>query len=440
MSGIRDFNLTFGSKIITLVVAIGTQSCLAWFLGPGGRGSYAVCIVFATLLNIVFAVGCDIASVYFVSSGRFSISEGITHALIYGGIASVLAIVTGWILIQLPLSFLDKATPTAFYLALALIPCSLFSMLFLNLLTSVQRFDWFAIMSVMNGLGQLLFTIIFVWVFPWGVNGALLASIIRGLIVILSILLFFRWKYNLTLVRPSIKSLWEIFHYGARYYVGKISGIVNFQVGTIILAFFATKEDVGLFAVASQLTVKAMVIPDSLIMVLIPKVAGNKEGKGKLVAQCARLTGLICGMLLLILAVFAKPIVVMLFSCAFLPAVPLIQILAVGVLIRCACKVFVPYLLGVDHPGVVSVSTAIGTIVNLVVLWLLLPVIGLPGAAIGMVIGYFVSSTLLTRGFIQLSGLGVWEVWKLKWSDWMMAVNAARRVSQKISTCAGRYF
>ena len=157
MSGIRDFNLTFGSKIITLVVAIGTQSCLAWFLGPGGMGSYAVCIVFATLLNIIFAIGCDVASVYFVSSGRFSISEGITHALIYGGVASVLAIATGWILMQLPLSFLDKADPTAFYLALALIPSSLFSLLFINLLTSVQRFDWFAIMLVVHGLGHLLF-------------------------------------------------------------------------------------------------------------------------------------------------------------------------------------------------------------------------------------------------------------------------------------------
>ena len=432
MSGIRDFNLTLGSKIVTLVVAIGTQSCLAWLLGPEGRGSYAVCIVFATLLNIIFAIGCDIASLYFVSSGRFSISEGITHALIYGGIASVLAITAGWILMQLPLSFLDKADPTAFCLALALIPSSLFSLLFINLLTSVQRFDWFAIMLVVHGLGQLLFTIIFVWVFPWGVNGALLANIIRGLIVILSILFFFRWKYNLILVRPSIKTLWEMFHYGARYYAGKISGIMNFQVGTIMLAFFATKEDVGLFAVASQITVQAMVIPDALTTVLIPKVAGNKEGKRELVAQCARLTGLICGMLLLILAVFAKPIVVILFSHAFLPAVPLIQILAVGVLIRCACKVFVPYLLGVDRPGIVSVSTAIGTIVTLVVLWLLLPVIGLPGAAIGTVTGSIISSTLLTIGFIQLSGLGVWEVWKLKWSDWMMVVNVASGVRQKI--------
>ena len=98
MSGIRDFNLTLGSKIVTLVVAIGTQSCLAWLLGPEGRGSYAVCIVFATLLNIIFAIGCDIASLYFVSSGRFSISEGITHALIYGGIASVLAITADGVL------------------------------------------------------------------------------------------------------------------------------------------------------------------------------------------------------------------------------------------------------------------------------------------------------------------------------------------------------
>ncbi|MHC5172664.1 MAG: hypothetical protein ACYSPJ_02710 [Planctomycetota bacterium] len=63
-----------------------------------------------------------------------------------------------------------------------------------------------------------------------------------------------------------------MFHYGLRYYVGKISNQVNFQLGTLILAFFATQEQIGIFAVASQVTARAMLVPDALATVLMPRV------------------------------------------------------------------------------------------------------------------------------------------------------------------------
>ncbi|MBA7506225.1 hypothetical protein ES706_04906 [subsurface metagenome] len=426
-SGIHDLSLTFGSKLMILCTGIGVQSCLAWFLGPSGRGSYAVCMVFATLLNLVFVVGCDVACIYFVSSKRFSISEGLIHVLIYGAIGSGLAIAAGLTLIQLPLSFVDKAAPTSFYLALVSIPIVVFSMTFMRLLTAVRQFGWFATMSVMHGLGHLLFTIVFVWVLSWEVNGALLAILTANMAIIVSTLLFFRWKYDLTWEKPSLESLWEMFHYGARHYIGKIGNQVNFRIGTIILALFATKEEVGLFAVASQMAAQAIMIPDAVTTILIPRVAGDKEGKRELVAQCSRLSGLVCGMLLLILAVFARPIVAVLFSRSFLPAVPLIQILAVGVVVRCACKVFVSYLVGTNRPGIASTGVAIGTVVNLVTLWLLLPVMGLPGAAIGMVAGYFVSSTFLTLGFSRFSGLSFAEIWWYRRADWAFLNKSIKR-------------
>ena len=99
---------------------------------------------------------------------------------------------------------------------------------------------------------------------------------------------------------------------------------------TMVLAFFATREEIGLFAVASMLTFQATVIPDVISTVLMPKVAGDGVGKKELVAQCFRLTAIICGILLLVIAVFAEPIVVVLFSPKFIPAVLLIRILSIG--------------------------------------------------------------------------------------------------------------
>ena len=60
--------------------------------------------------------------------------------------------------------------------------------------------------------------------------------------------------------------------------------------------------------------------------------------------------------------------------------------LSVGLLgrlksIRFGCKVFVSYLIGMNHPEVTSVAILIGTDMNLLLLWLLTPILGLNGAA-----------------------------------------------------------
>ena len=419
-SGVRDLSATFGAKAVCLLLTIGTQSCLAWSLGTVGRGSYAVCLVFATLLSVIFVVGCDAASIYFVSSGRFTLSEGIVYTIIYGGIGSGLAIAVGLIVMQFDFSFFDKASSVSFYLSLALIPTLLFSTILISLFTSIHHFILFAVMSIVNAFLILAFTAVFVWVFQWGVNGALLGNFTGSALAALGALFLFWWKCDARWVRPSAKSLLDMFHYGVRYHIGKISNLMNFQIGTIILALFATKADVGLFAVASQVTFRAMMIPDALTTVLIPRLAQDKTGKRNLVAQCSRLTALFCGLLLMLVAVFARPIVTVIFSPAFLPSVPLIRILALGVFVRSVCKVFVPYLLGTNHPGIASLSVAVGMLLNLIVLWLLLPMVGLLGAALAVTVSYFASSAILVVSFSRLSQLKIREIWGFRRLDWAL--------------------
>jgi len=426
-SGIRDFSITFVAKIVCLLFGIGTLSCMTWFLGPEGFGSYSVCLIFATLLNLVFAFGSDYATIYFVSSNRFTPAEGISTASVFGGLSSCLAIGTGLILMQYPSAYFEKAPDTAFYLALAFIPASLFSFTFLNLLTAVHQFAWFSAINIACSALNLVLVIIFVGLFSWGIHGALLSQLIVATLTILTTLLFFRLKYRITWVCPSLKGLRDIFHYGTRYYLGKISNMVNFRIGTIILAFFATTSQVGLFDFAMLLTSKIMIIPDALSTVLIPKVASDKTGKTNVIAWCSRMTIWACGLLLVILVLFAKTIIVLLFSPEFLDTVPVIRILALGIFVRCACKVFVPYLLGTNHPGFSSISVAAGMIVNLIALWLLLPRLGLPGAALAVTFSYFVSSMILMISFSKFSQMSPAKIWNFQRSDWSTLFAMLRR-------------
>ena len=52
---------------------------------------------------------------------------------------------------------------------------------------------------------------------------------------------------------------------GLRYYVARLGNVLNLQIGMIVMAWVAPQEEIGLFAAASVLISRVMVIPDSII-------------------------------------------------------------------------------------------------------------------------------------------------------------------------------
>ncbi|HSW47063.1 MAG TPA: polysaccharide biosynthesis C-terminal domain-containing protein [Phycisphaerae bacterium] len=429
--------MTFGSRIAILILGLASQSCMAWFLAPAGRGSYAVCLLFTTMLTLICLFGCDVAALYFVASRRSTLSEGIMNTLLYGGSGCLLAIVAGLVVMQMPLAFLTKASVSAFHLSLVLIPIGFFSSTLVLMLNSLSEFVWLAVFTVGGSLTHLVFTVLFVPLLGWGVEGAMVATNVSGLITIAAVLVLFRRRHGLRPVRPSWPSVVDMFHYGVKYYVGKISNNVNFQVGAIILAFFASKEEIGLFTLATMLTAQIMMIPDTLTTVLIPRVATDKHGRRDLIAQCARVTLILCGLGLLGLCMFARPIVGILFSEAFLPMVSLVWISSLGILVRSATKVMVPFMLNTNHPGITSISTAIGMVTNVILLWLLMPRWGLDGAAWAMTFGYLTGAAVLLAGFVRISGLRHREIWRFRWTDWTSFVEVWHGVRGRMGAGLG---
>lgn len=425
-SGIADFSATFGARVIGAGLSVGIQSCLAWFLLPEGRGSYAVCLTFATLLSIAFSFGCDTATVYFVAKKRISLSEGVLYTFIFGLAASFAAVGVGYILLQTPLAFTTKASPAAFHLALVIIPTTLLCEIFLQILTSLGRFRVYASFFVIRVLSRFILMLICVAWLSQGVKGALFACVLSDASITLLILGYYVVRCGVVWVKPRLREMREMFFYGARYYLGRLSNTVNVQLGTVILAFFAPENEIGVFALACVMTFQVDMIPSSIVATLVPRVSDDQAGRKVLVAQCARVAFLVCGALSLTLALLATPIIRIAFSPAFLPAVNIVRILVIGMLARSGCKVFVPYLLATNHPATASLAVAVGMFVNLTLMALLLPVFGLHGAAISVTVNYLISSAILVVAFSHFSGMSIREISAFKRSDFDPVKNAIK--------------
>jgi O-antigen/teichoic acid export membrane protein len=297
----------------------------------------------------------------------------------------------------------------------------------------LRQFGQGAVISVSTLLIQLVLTVLFVWVLHWGVEGALSAVILTNAIMLLVLLGLLRKYHGLTWARPSLRRMAEAWSFGVRYYVGKISNLANIQIGTLIVAMFVGKEEIGVFAVAAGLVVQTETIPNVLGTVIMPRVAADAVGRPELVAQCARISAIACGLLLGILAIFTVPIVKILFSPDFLPAVLLIRIIAIGTLIRCASKVVVPYLIRQNHPGTASLAVFTGMGVNFGAMFWLLPVLGLAGAAVSMSMNYLVSSAILLIAFAWISKMPQREFWRFRKDDFSSLTDAIRRLRKKAS-------
>jgi O-antigen/teichoic acid export membrane protein len=426
-SGFRDIVITTGSQVAILGLGLATQSSLAWWLGTGGRGSYAACLVFITVLNVLFVVGFDVAVEVFVASRRFTVSEGITYTFLCSAISGAIAVAAGLAALHWPFALLDKASPRQFLLALAGMPIGLVATILSRFPTALGKFALSGFVQTGQLALQLALTLVLVLGLGTGVEGAIIAGVISNLVVTAAVPLLLRREEDWRWVRPSMERLREAWFFGMRYYIGKVSNLATLEFGTIVVAMFVGKEEIGLFAVAAAVTTRAEFIPNVIATVILPRVAVSESGRPDLVAQCARLSAATCAVFLGLLVLFTDVLVRILFSPAFAPAVPLIRIIALGTLVRCAAKVVVPYLISRNRPGLASTATFSGMVVNITIMLALLGRIGLPAAAVAVTMSHLVSSAMLLVAFQWVSGMSFGQFWAFSRQDWEPVVRAFRR-------------
>ena len=169
--------------------------------------------------------------------------------------------------------------------------------------------------------------------------------------------------------------------YGIRNHVSRVGNEIEWRAGIVVLAMLAGRADIGLFAAVSVIVMRLGAISDSVGAVLYPRLAASAVGHTEVLGRCLRLVGLATGSALLAVLALAEPLVQILLSKAFLAAVPLIWILAPGVLAGAASGMFFTYFQGTNRPGICSWAVWFGLTANIAALWTLYPVLGIASAA-----------------------------------------------------------
>ncbi len=408
-TGGQDVSTMFATLAGMAGLTLLIQGLLAYMLLPEGRGAYAVCIAFGALLGLLLTPGAQQGAQYFVAARRMSVSQGVSSALIIcfagGGLAAALAVP----LIYNGPAFFEKAETHTFLLSLALAPLTAISIALDHQLVALRRFRRLAVFSILRVAANALTLLVLVRSLGLGVDGAIIAFAAGHGVMIAACLLYLRRHYGLAFEMPDRSNISRILGYGLKYHAARLGNAVEPHFGVVILGLIASQGEIGLFAAASALMLGFMLISNAVGNALFPRVAGAE--RVEMVALCLRLVCVGTAIPMLVSLAISAPLVGLLLSEAFLPAVPLLWIIAPGMLAYAVSAIFMTHFKGVNRPHICSWAVFLGLCANLGALLPLYPRLGVEAAAWGMTIGMVCGCLFLSVVFHRTTRTGLPAVW-----------------------------
>jgi O-antigen/teichoic acid export membrane protein len=238
------------------------------------------------------------------------------------------------------------------------------------------------------------------WLFRWLSLDTAIAMLITTLLIELG------WAYRACfrtglasgqmradLVRPLAV-------YGAAQIVSVAPAAVNIYLDQLVLSQMVPAVDLGHYAIAASMTLLPLPLVSAIGYVAFPRLAAQSviTQRSHRLQQMAVLAsaGLAAGMLIP-LATAAYWLVPLVFGLAYRGAVPLLWILTPGGIFLACGQVVGDLLRGRKQQMVVARSQGLAAIFTVVLLFVLVPFLGVAGAAIASTVAYGVALAVMIR-------------------------------------------
>jgi len=188
--------------------------------------------------------------------------------------------------------------------------------------------------------------------------------------------------------------------YGAAQIAALTPATLNAQLDQLVLSQTVPAADLGRYAIAVSISLLPMPLVGAIGYVALPRLAAQREITGT-TRRFQRLSVLVGAGLavatLVPMAAVSSWLVPLVFGPAYHGVAPLLWILTPGSVFLACGQVTGDLLRGRGEPKVVAVAQGIAAIFTVVLLFALLPLVGVYGAAIASTIAYGVALVAMLR-------------------------------------------
>jgi len=407
---IRSAKLILVIDCTILLCTVVTSLIGARALGPAGRGDLLVIAMWPLVIAMLAELGLPNAHRYWMAKEPERCSRLFSNAVIYTVIVGAISIALADVIVPHLVGERSAQVKTLLRIYQVNIPAALFLKLMRGLLEGTRRFGW-------AGMARLLSFIVqgFGFAILWS-SGSLTVSSATYILICAqtaSALLatFAVWRQ----LRPRWEPSWTEFknsmHYGLRDYPGCVADFTTLRLDQLMLGGMASSAAIGLYVVAVRLSEVTTYVSDALADALMPEVARSRVGEQaeSLLSRTLRLTVYTNLLVLIPLWVSAPLILRVLFGASFVPATGAFRWLLIAAAVWSAGAIVISGLQGFGYPGLSTIARFLSAAVTAPALLILIPRMGIKGAAIASLIGYSVMLFAALVGLIQRRQLGFWR-------------------------------
>lgn len=406
---------TFATRVLMIFNSVVAGIIVAHWLGAEGVGQLAVINVTIATVVQLGSFGLPSSNTYFIAQDQARFRAAAINSLMFAlGIGVILALALSAIATARP-DWFGSESPRLIQIAAVSIPSQLLTLIGLNIFLAVGKVRQFNLLDLV-AQSFVLINAVFVsrlvnadlsTLVLWNTTTSIFVSIIIAVLLVISAknLSQSKWRADLALLRRMI-------FYGLKFHVSILAGAIIIRADLLVVSHFRGAAEAGVYSVASQFALLLMLLPGVIATLLFPRVTSEQDTRGETTCQVTRYTAF----LMLICCLAAVPFSLLLpliYGEAFSESTGLLWILLPGVYLMGLESVLVQHFNALGLPRAIPIYWVLTLLLNLVLVFALVPRLGAQGAAIASSISYAAIFALVALHFHTSTGRSFNEVFVL---------------------------
>ena len=354
-------------------------------------GAYFLAFAIVQVLGIVSGLGLDLTLAKSVSGVDRHLQQDVAASVIAVRFISITAVglvfyATGWFVLPV----FDARLSDYIVIMIPLFALTSYRDLFLRLMQGVQQFKEYAIVQVISAISRVILLIVFHD--RLNLQTLLYIEIVSQLIQVVLQLFFLRsLLFSLSLRNIKTESVRNLTRFGTPLYYNNILTLIYDRSSTFLIGALLNPASVAAFEVALKIPDGFMRIFDSFIVVYFPSSSnlfakGDRDDAKKLMNSSLVLlsTGII--FLVLVAFLFAKDIVLVVFSKDYLEVSLTFALLMLNFYLRAISNVLGYSLVAAGYSSAPVKANIVASIVNIISSFVMIQKFGYIGAVYSLLL------------------------------------------------------
>jgi len=420
---------TGSTQIVSFLFGLTFSVLVARILGPDGQGQFALWILVPTLLARFGHFGFDASFSYFALDERFP-QRVIFSTWFY--LVSLSVVLTSFLLtlnhLEL-LTFTVIPLPSYILNSLGILAVLFVSRtLLMSFLVGQNKIGLHSALSVLEAAVPLLIIL------------GVMAFLIVSVEIVYSAIFASMFLINLILIHqcyasvefPNLKFVNIAFKYGVKSWTNNIVNQLIYRADLLLIAYFLGLKEVGLYSIALLLVEKSWFFTAAISNALFPILRAEGARNGTLLtSRIVRFSVFFSFVFSLMLILSAHKLLPLIFGEAFIQSVSPLLWLLPGTIALTVPKILVTQFAALNKMELAVFSSSPALIVNILLNLILIPYLGLQGAAIGTSISYVIYCCLSIGFFKKLTDVPTKDLLIMNRGDWVDLVSFLKMVIRK---------